>query len=259
MEKTTFDDNTSSSFALLTLRPKETAVFYIMLSPLKSRASMLSPQIINKSFANYFKTDLSNEPMNVLTYLISGALLMMVFYSLAHYFLYFKTGFLYYSVYAVCTGFLLFLKSYFDNYTMFANYYFEGYFDFILQSTGLIFYIAFIREFLRSEKEPPFLERVFLISQYITIFSLLVFLAIEISGEKRRNIFLSVKEALNNVLRHSHASTVTINISLDEILLIEICDDGIGINNIKRRIESIDGKLCIQNNNGAKLIFTLQL
>lgn len=506
-EKIPFDDNISSSLALLTLGPKETAIFYIALSPLKSHMSLLSPQIINKNFLGYFKTHISREPMNVLTYLISGILLMMIFYSLALYFQDLKTAFFYYAAYAVCTGLLLFLKSYFDNYTILINYYFEGCFDFILQSTGLIFYIAFIRKFLQTGKEPPFLERVFHISQYITIFLLLLFSlayffsdsftipyiienltklllvaltllfivygvsknnkvinylvagqsllilfssisfavvmttmpilkkesavlndpilyyetgvalemaffftalayknkkdiaertkeserlksenerkeiekqiavmeaksderkrisadmhdelgsgvtairlmseivktkikekglpeinrisssandlldkmnsiiwtmnssndsaeslityirayaaeffentlidcrvnmpgqipVIEISGEKRRNIFLSVKEALNNVLKHSHASAVTINITINQILVIEIGDNGNGIhlekirkfgngiNNMKKRMGTIGGDLSVQNHNGTMLIFTLQL
>src|SRR4029077_10068974 len=44
----------------------------------------------------------------------------------------------------------------------------------------------------------------------------------EISGEKRRNIFLSVKEALNNVLKHSQGSVVKINVTVGDRLVIEI-------------------------------------
>jgi Signal transduction histidine kinase len=34
----------------------------------------------------------------------------------------------------------------------------------------------------------------------------------EISGDKRRNIFLCVKESLNNALKHSKASRIKIDI-----------------------------------------------
>src|ERR1700721_2205160 len=76
----------------------------------------------------------------------------------------------------------------------------------------------------------------------------------EISGEKRRNIFLSVKEALNNVLKHSQSSVVKVKILVNERLIIEIQDDGVGINmeklrkfgnglnNMKKTIASIDGE-----------------
>ena len=93
----------------------------------------------------------------------------------------------------------------------------------------------------------------------------------EISGEKRRNIFLSVKEALNNVLKHSQSSVVRINVSVGERLVIEIQDDGVGINleklrkfgnglnNMKKRMASIDGEFNIENWQGTRTTFNLQL
>ena len=93
----------------------------------------------------------------------------------------------------------------------------------------------------------------------------------EISGEKRRNIFLSVKEALNNVLKHSQSNIVKINIDVNERLIIEIHDDGVGINmdklrkfgnglnNMKKRMASIDGEFNIENRQGTKTTFYLQL
>jgi len=93
----------------------------------------------------------------------------------------------------------------------------------------------------------------------------------EISGEKRRNIFLSVKEALNNVLKHSQSSVVRINVAISERLVIEIQDDGVGIdmdrlrkfgnglNNMKKRMASIDGEFNIENWKGTRTTFFLQL
>ncbi len=36
---------------------------------------------------------------------------------------------------------------------------------------------------------------------------------VDISGEKRRNVFLSIKEALNNAMKHSQASQLSIEIT----------------------------------------------
>lgn len=84
----------------------------------------------------------------------------------------------------------------------------------------------------------------------------------ELSGDKRRNIFLCVKESLNNVLKHSHATSVTIGVSTSDKLIITIHDNGPGIDlqklrqfgnglkNITRRMESIGGRFTIENNNG---------
>ena len=93
----------------------------------------------------------------------------------------------------------------------------------------------------------------------------------EISGERRRNIFLSVKEALNNVLKHSQSAVVRINITVNDRLLIEIQDDGVGINmeklrkfgnglnNMKKRMASIDGVFNIENSDGTRTTFDLTL
>ena len=94
----------------------------------------------------------------------------------------------------------------------------------------------------------------------------------ELSGEKRRNIFLAVKEALNNVLKHSQAKLVTINMDTDHgLLTIQIVDDGVGIdlenrrkfgngmNNMKKRIESTNGEFLIENKNGTTLTFRMKL
>lgn len=93
----------------------------------------------------------------------------------------------------------------------------------------------------------------------------------EISGEKRRNMFLSVKEALNNVLKHSHSSVVKINVAVNDKLIIEIQDDGVGINmeklrkfgnglnNMKKRMASINGEFDIRNQEGTLTTFALVL
>jgi signal transduction histidine kinase len=90
------------------------------------------------------------------------------------------------------------------------------------------------------------------------------------SGEKRRNIFLSVKEALNNIMKHSQASEVKIDIMVpDYKLVIKIADNGVGINteklrrfgnglsNMKRRMQSIHGDFRVETDGGTILYFEL--
>ena len=93
----------------------------------------------------------------------------------------------------------------------------------------------------------------------------------EISGDKRRNIFLCVKETLNNILKHSKASRVNINIQTSSTLLINIFDNGVGIDqekirrfgnglkNIDRRMKGIGGIYQISNNNGTQTKLELSL
>lgn len=93
----------------------------------------------------------------------------------------------------------------------------------------------------------------------------------ELSGDKRRNIFLCVKETLNNVLKHSKASNLKIDIETNDNLIFIIKDDGIGIEmdkirrfgnglkNIERRMKSIGGTYNITDDNGTETILALPL
>ncbi len=95
--------------------------------------------------------------------------------------------------------------------------------------------------------------------------------ATELTGDKRRNLFLCVKETLNNVLKHSKASELTINFNIDTTLTIQIIDNGVGINmqkirqfgnglkNIAKRMESIGGTYQIENTTGTTTILRLPL
>jgi len=92
------------------------------------------------------------------------------------------------------------------------------------------------------------------------------------SGEKRRNVFLCVKESLNNIVKHARANDVWIKVTVvPGTLEIEIHDNGVGINlqklrefgnglnNMKKRIESIDGSFAIINKEGTTTTLTVPM
>lgn len=93
----------------------------------------------------------------------------------------------------------------------------------------------------------------------------------ELNGEKRRNVFLCVKETLNNVLKHSGASQVTIDITVNRKLVIRIADNGKGIDlenlrrfgnglkNISKRMQSIGGHFTLENQEGTVTTLELKL
>lgn len=95
--------------------------------------------------------------------------------------------------------------------------------------------------------------------------------AIEISGVKRRNIFLCVKETLHNIVKHSAATQVSIRIQTGAELRIEISDNGVGIadekisqfgnglKNMKRRMGSLGGNYSISSGEGTLTILSLVL
>lgn len=85
-----------------------------------------------------------------------------------------------------------------------------------------------------------------------------------LSGEQRRNIFLIVKEILNNIAKHANAKHVQIMFSFEKDFEIMIRDDGVGfdefnvifgngLTNIDRRIKTFNGDMKISNNQGAQL------
>ena len=86
---------------------------------------------------------------------------------------------------------------------------------------------------------------------------------IVVSGQIRRNVFLVVKEALNNILKHANATEV--NITLERVadgLKLSIHDNGRGIDfeklrlfsnglkNMKKRMEDVNIDFTIENFNG---------
>ncbi len=97
------------------------------------------------------------------------------------------------------------------------------------------------------------------------------FQKIELSGERRRNIFLAVKEAMNNVLKHAKATEVRIDIQVKDKLIITIADNGLGIDmekirrfgnglkNMQSRLENINGRFNIQNDQGTIALFEINL
>jgi signal transduction histidine kinase len=88
----------------------------------------------------------------------------------------------------------------------------------------------------------------------------------KIHGEVRRNIFMVIKEALHNITKHAGATSVTITFKDQSILEVRIHDNGKGIDmdhirpfangleNMKKRIESIGGQIRIFNENGTVIM-----
>ncbi|HQW83097.1 MAG TPA: 7TM diverse intracellular signaling domain-containing protein [Ferruginibacter sp.] len=86
---------------------------------------------------------------------------------------------------------------------------------------------------------------------------------IEVTGEIRRNVFMVVKEALNNILKHANATEVNINlVRVPNGLYLYIHDNGTGINfeklrqfgnglkNMKKRMNDLHIDFTIENKDG---------
>ena len=84
-----------------------------------------------------------------------------------------------------------------------------------------------------------------------------------VNGEIRRNVFLVVKEALNNILKHANATSVSLTLKRESnIISLYIQDNGVGIDfenlrrfgnglkNMKQRMTKSGIDFSIENNNG---------
>ncbi|POY35556.1 hypothetical protein C3K47_14260 [Solitalea longa] len=90
-----------------------------------------------------------------------------------------------------------------------------------------------------------------------------------LNGEKRRHIYLTIKEALHNVLKHSESPDVRLTINIiGNMLLISIQDNGIGFNNteskdgnglhnMQQRIITLGGKIKFKNQNGTTVLIEI--
>ncbi|HLP64824.1 sensor histidine kinase [Flavobacterium sp.] len=88
---------------------------------------------------------------------------------------------------------------------------------------------------------------------------------LQIRGDIRKNIYLIVKEALHNVVKHSGAKKVEFIFQSTKNIELIIHDNGSGINientnngnglkNIRNRVEKMDGKVDFSNDNGTKIV-----
>ena len=94
----------------------------------------------------------------------------------------------------------------------------------------------------------------------------------KLTSEEKRNLFLVVKEAVHNILKHAEASTVCIVIKIEHNLYITITDNGKGfkvnesrlkgngLGNYQKRMNSLKGSVDIQSGSkGTTIQFVMPL
>jgi signal transduction histidine kinase len=92
-----------------------------------------------------------------------------------------------------------------------------------------------------------------------------------ISGEKRRNLYLLIKEALHNIIKHAEASHAILDMKIQNSTLeIVIKDNGKGYNNnafhqgmgiktMQQRIKKLKGHIDVSHSNGTSLTISVPL
>lgn len=96
-----------------------------------------------------------------------------------------------------------------------------------------------------------------------------------VSGKTRRNIFMIVKEVINNAMKYAATAKIDITILLDDNLRIIISDNGTGMpesftnqtikgggngmNNIRKRAEMLNASVSFKNEKGLTVLFDMPL
>ena len=159
---------------ILTVAAGDSAIYFTRFRFVRTNVNNYLPRIIEKDYVTQFKAGMKNRDatLDMITFIASGILLLMIFYSMAAYMQSRSLEFIFYSVYTLCTAVLLFLKSFFNIDSGHFHFFYEEYLDFMILGFGVFFYLFFLRTFLNSRDNYPFLDK-FLRGADITLLVLL--------------------------------------------------------------------------------------
>lgn len=158
-----------AGYRYITVSPRDTMVVLAELHLLRTYINKIRPRLVSPAYLAAFTEQMHaiSRESDLITYVFCGLLLMMILYSLAVFFQGANREFLYYSGYAFFIALLLFSKAYFNYHTTPFNFFLEGYFDFILQCTGILFYLVFMQKFLNTRTQYPFLHQFYTVGIWL--------------------------------------------------------------------------------------------
>lgn len=173
------------SYRKFTLAPGDTAVILAEVFQSKTYNNIFKPRVIHEPSVNSFINELplGRKSEALFTYFLCGLLMMMILFSLANYFQGRNREFLYYALYALFMGFMLFTKPFYYNRAYIKHYFYEEYLDFILQGLGICFYMVFMIRFLETRQKHPFLHNVYRVGITGLLISLAVYTFLHFGSE----------------------------------------------------------------------------
>jgi 7TM diverse intracellular signalling len=175
IEKSEFAVN--HGYKIIQLLPWEQAFFLIKLQYVKTTVNNINPRLVRPQHIRQQVTADINvtDILGIITFIISGFFLMMIFYSFASYRQAYRPEFLYYGGYTFCVALLLFLKAVLTANSTLFNFIFEGYLDFLIQLSSVFLYLLFIRSYLNTKVNYNFIDRVLKFSQWVVIGAALLY------------------------------------------------------------------------------------
>jgi signal transduction histidine kinase len=177
LKDSTPTDKNTEGYKHITLKPRETVVLFARLNFLRSSQNTLVPIIMRADYIDKHKAVaiVRRAALDVVTYLASGMMLMMIIYSLAYYIQNGNKEFLYYALYAFFTGVLLFLISFLGMRLNDFSFLYMEYLDLMILCASVFYYLAFMRTFLNTKINHPFLEKIFRAGQWLTTSTMVLY------------------------------------------------------------------------------------
>lgn len=171
------DNPDSIGYRYFTLQAKDSATLVAELRMEKTYNNVIRPRLVYGLYVPAYVAIVHNvsEDINMLTYVICGLFLMMILFSLANFFSGSNDEFLFYSLYGFMLGAMLFIKSFYNDRALTINYFIESYLDFMMQSTGYVFYLVFMQRFIGTRYNHPFLHRLFRGGIFLLVGAILLF------------------------------------------------------------------------------------
>lgn len=153
----------SIGYRLISLASKDSVTIFAELTFLKTYINSVRPRLINFGYVGSFIAELraNHNENDLMTYVFCGLLLMMILFSLANFIQGANPEFLYYSGYALFLGGMLLTKAMYSYRCSTISFFFEEYFDFIMQGLGIMFYMFFMQRFLNTKTKHPFLYKLY--------------------------------------------------------------------------------------------------
>lgn len=165
------EDKAYTGYLNIIIGGGEQKIFLAKLEFTKIDYAALTPRLIKNKYLPIYQEIDSQQygDLKVVCYILSGVLLMIVFFTLANFLLSGKREFLYYCGYALCMFTLIFVYALLYKQPTYINNLFLGYFDFFLLMVGTIFYIEFTRKFLDTRINYKTLDKIFLFEKWFLL------------------------------------------------------------------------------------------
>lgn len=162
IEKDTASTN-HNGFVPFTLEPGRKGTYILQMLFSKNDNNQIHAHVIKREYLKDYLHQLSTRAYDrkMTGFIFSGALLLMLLFSLVNYSINWKPEFIYNALYCLCMFLIAFIFAYFNNTPGKFFGLFYSYLWLILLNTGFIFYIQFTRNFINTATQYPLIDKLF--------------------------------------------------------------------------------------------------